>query len=121
MTGPVFAPGQTMGRLPRLIGVPSHFFKLVVAVGEDRVAAAAFLVPNEAVPLEVSCLRASPPPHRPVVLRVAWTPSWCGWITWRPSVGRGSCPMAYPNRPQWASACWESSARRTASCWTARS
>jgi len=65
VTGPVFAPtaldGQwlqlhrTLGRFPRLVTVPSHFFKVVVAVraGSEELAVAAFLVPNAAVAREV--------------------------------------------------------------------
>lgn len=56
ITGPVFAPifinhswihlQRTVGSFPRLIAVPTHFFKVLVGKKGDNTVVAAFMVPN---------------------------------------------------------------------------
>ncbi len=76
ITGPVFAPSfinnewvfvhRTVGTFPRLISVPTHFYKVIVgknaATSNESTFIAAFLVPNlNTVPKDVSTSSPRPP------------------------------------------------------------
>lgn len=98
ITGPVFAPlfinnqwihmTRTVGTFPRLISVPSHFFKVIIGRrrGQTSRAVGAFLVPNvNTVDIKVSlsllqcCCCYSRPYWLHRLLCPVW---WSDWTSW---------------------------------------
>ncbi|ACO63622.1 predicted protein, partial [Micromonas commoda] len=74
-TGPLFLPTPTtrwrmdynlLGEAPELVGVPTHFFKVILATSPETkaVAAAAFVLPNAPIPADTPLEKFAVPLER---------------------------------------------------------